>query len=108
MNADEYQWMAGTTLPTGSYTDRRSVLTLGALGLAGEAGEVVDIIKKDLFHDRPLDHDDIKKELGDVAWYLAAVCTALGFSLSDVLETNIAKLKARWPEGFKMGVVPNG
>jgi len=103
MNADEYQILAGTTLPTGSYTDRRSVLTLGALGLAGEAGEVVDIIKKDLFHDRPLDHDDIKKELGDVAWYLAALCTAAGFNFEDVLQANIDKLKARWPDGFKTG-----
>lgn len=108
MTPNEYQELAGVTLPKDKYTSQRDVLTLGALGLAGETGEVVDVIKKHLYHDRPLDKDAILKELGDVAWYLATLCTALDFRLSDVLEANIAKLKARWPDGFKLGVVSSG
>ena len=72
----------------------------GALGLTGEAGEVSDIIKKHVFHGHDLDTDELIKELGDCAWYIALICTALGVSLDTVLERNIEKLKKRYPEGF--------
>lgn len=72
----------------------------GALGLTGEAGEVADMVKKYFFHGHELDEDDLIKELGDVCWYLALICTAIGISLEEVMCANIGKLKKRYPEGF--------
>lgn len=77
-----------------------SQLLNGALGLTGEAGEVSDLIKKGIFHEKGIDLEHLKKELGDCAWYLAMICDACGFTLDDVMQTNIDKLKARYPEGF--------
>lgn len=71
-----------------------------ALGLAGETGEVVDLLKKHLFHDQPLDMVALKKELGDVLWYLAAIAESYGLSLRDIAEVNIEKLRVRYPNGF--------
>lgn len=72
----------------------------GVLGLTGEAGEVSDLIKKSIFHEKGIDLEHLKKELGDCAWYLAIICDACGFTLDDVMQTNIDKLKARYPQGF--------
>ena len=72
----------------------------GALGLTGEAGEVADEIKKYIFHDHKLNRDAICKELGDVMWYIALICTALNISLEYVMTQNINKLMERYPEGF--------
>lgn len=74
-----------------------------ALGLAGEAGEYGDAIKKLAFHEHSITQETIVysyKELGDICWYVALACTALGITFEDVLEKNIEKLKARYPEGF--------
>lgn len=73
------------------------------LGLAGEAGEVVEVIKKHLFHGKDLPLDDLKKELGDVLWYIAAICSEVGINLDDVAEHNIEKLASRYPTGFVKG-----
>lgn len=73
-------------------------LDLGALGLAGEAGEVVDILKKVLFHDKELDKDNLVLELGDVMWYVQHLCNTISVSLEDVIEANIKKLSARYPD----------
>lgn len=72
----------------------------GCLGLAGESGETLDMIKKWIFHEKELDKEHLKKEIGDVMWYVAMICESAGFDLDDVLQTNIDKLKARYPEGF--------
>ena len=72
----------------------------GVLGLTGEAGEVSDLVKKGIFHEKGIDLEHLKKELGDCAWYLAMICDACGFTLDNVMQTNIDKLKARYPEGF--------
>ena len=72
----------------------------GALGLAGEAGETLDMIKKWIFHGAELDKVHLEKELGDVMWYMAMLCNAFGFSLDEVMQLNIDKLKARYPDGF--------
>lgn len=77
-----------------------SQLLNGALGLTGEAGEVSDLVKKGIFHEKGIDLEHLKKELGDCAWYLAMICDACGFALDDVMQTNIDKLKARYPQGF--------
>lgn len=70
------------------------------LGLSGEVGEFNDMIKKWIFHEKGLDKDHLKKELGDVMWYVAMICHSMGFDLDDVMQTNIDKLRARYPGGF--------
>jgi NTP pyrophosphatase (non-canonical NTP hydrolase) len=71
-----------------------------ALGLAGEAGEVCDLLKKHWGHRHPLDKAKLGKELGDVLWYVAAVGAQFGISLNDIARANVAKLTQRYPDGF--------
>lgn len=78
-------------------------LALAGMGLTGEAGEVCDLLKKVVFHGKPLDADVRAKlllEMGDVLWYLAHAATTLGVTLDDVANANAAKLRARFPDGF--------
>lgn len=72
----------------------------GLMGLNGEAGEAIDILKKHLFQGHELDKDHLAEELGDVAWYLAVTADALGYSLEEILQMNIEKLQKRYPDGF--------
>ena len=72
----------------------------GCLGLAGESGEFMDMMKKWVFHEKPLDEDHAKKELGDVMWYVSMICHSMGWNLDEILQMNVDKLKARYPEGF--------
>lgn len=104
MNADEYQKLASRTLidkPGFEISDRDIMLVWNAIGLAGESGEVNDLIKKGVFHQHGIDVEKVKKELGDCCWYIAAICTKLNISLSEVMQVNIDKLKARYPNGFE-------
>lgn len=71
-----------------------------ALGAAGEAGEIADLMKKQVFHDHPVDADKMLKEWGDLLWYVAVGAHWDGFTLTEVMDANIAKLRARYPEGF--------
>lgn len=75
------------------------IATLG-LGIAGEAGEVADLLKKHLGHGHDLDRDKLKAELGDVLWYVACLADRLGIRLSEVADANVEKLKRRYPYGF--------
>lgn len=70
------------------------------LGLSGEVGEFNDMIKKWIFHEKPLDIDHAKKEAGDICWYLAMLCESFGWSLDEIMQMNVDKLKSRYPEGF--------
>ena len=98
MTINEYQKLAMTTLnPALSGKD---VLINGVMGLCGESGEAIDIVKKHLAQGHELDREKLIKELGDIAWYLAETATALDISLEEVLQRNIDKLRARYPEGF--------
>lgn len=72
----------------------------GLMGLNGEAGECIDILKKHLFQGHELDEEHIAKELGDVAWYLAVSASAIGYDLETILQMNVDKLRARYPKGF--------
>lgn len=74
-----------------------------ALGIAGEAGEYCELIKKHVFHSKPMNPEDAKKELGDVLYYVAMAAANLGMSLEDVAVANVEKLNSRYPEGFKEG-----
>lgn len=71
-----------------------------ALGAAGEAGEIADYIKKVIFHGHDLDEDKLIKEIGDALWYLSQIAQVIGVPLEVIAEANIAKLQARYPEGF--------
>nr|WP_302596960.1 nucleoside triphosphate pyrophosphohydrolase family protein [uncultured Cellulosilyticum sp.] len=99
ISPDEYQIGSLRTIPN-NFT-KKDMLLNGALGLSGEAGEVVDIIKKHIYQGHELNKVRIKEELGDVMWYVSELCNAIGIKLSDVMETNIAKLKERYPNGFE-------
>lgn len=98
MQGNEYQKLAMTTLNPA--LSKQDVLINGVMGLCGESGEAIDLVKKHLHQGHPLDREKLIKELGDIAWYLAETAYALDVALDDVLEQNIAKLRARYPEGF--------
>lgn len=70
----------------------------GCLGIAGEAGEFSDMVKKWIFHEKPLDREHLKKECGDICWYIAMICESMGWNLDDVLQMNVDKLLARYPQ----------
>lgn len=98
MTINEYQKLAMTTLnPALSPKD---VLINGVMGLCGESGEAIDLVKKHLAQGHELDKEHLAKELGDIAWYLAETATAIGYPLEEILQMNIDKLKKRYPEGF--------
>ena len=98
MTVNEYQSLALTTL--NPQLDKKDMLINGVMGLCGESGEAIDIVKKHLAQGHPLDKEKLIKELGDIAWYLAETAYALEVPLSRVLEGNIEKLRKRYPEGF--------
>lgn len=120
MTANEYQKLAMRTndgkcgerlhdfpirLVTQSVFEHKSIkggdLLNGVMGLNGEAGETIEIVKKCVFHGHELNIDELKKELGDVCWYVAMICNSLGINMDEVMEGNIDKLKKRYPNGFK-------
>ena len=72
-----------------------------ALGLAGEAGEFADAIKKHLVYGRELDRENAIEELGDVLWFVALGCATLGVSMVEVAQGNIDKLRKRYPEKYE-------
>lgn len=93
-----YQSKAARTIDP-EQTKRENLINF-SFGLAGETGEVIDEIKKHLFHGHAIDEKELIKELGDVLWYINGLCTALGINMEDVATTNIRKLEARYPDGF--------
>lgn len=114
MNANEYQQLAMRT-NDGNATYRLSNVVYnslddpcidvggilnGCLGLSGEAGEFNDMVKKWIFHEKPLDVDHAQKEVGDILWYIAMICHSFGWDMSKIMQMNIDKLKARYPDGF--------
>ena len=99
MTINEYQTAALRTAQTDKFT-ASDLLLNSVLGLCGESGEVADIVKKHRFQGHDLDFDHIAKELGDVAWYLAVGAYAIGYDLETILQMNVDKLKARYPDGF--------
>ncbi len=98
MTINEYQKLAMTTLNPD--LSKKDVLINGVMGLCGESGECIDIVKRHLAQGHELDRDNLIKELGDVAWYLAETAFALDVELEEVFIRNIEKLKKRYPEGF--------
>lgn len=73
---------------------------MACLGLSGEIGEFNDMMKKVIFHEADYDEEHAKKELGDICWYVAMMCESFGWTLDDILQMNVDKLKQRYPDGF--------
>ena len=99
MTINEYQIEAMRTASGMNY-ENHGMLINAALGLCGESGEVADIIKKATFQGHELDVVHVAKELGDVAWYLAVGAHAIGYDLETIMQMNVEKLRARYPDGF--------
>lgn len=98
MLVNDYQKEAMTTLNPA--LDKKDVLINSVMGLCGESGEAIDIVKKWLMQGHDLDKEHLIKELGDIAWYLAEAATALDVPLETVLQGNLDKLRQRFPNGF--------
>ena len=99
MTINEYQTAALRTAQTDKLS-KSAILLNAALGLCGESGEVADLVKKHRFQGHNLDIDHVAKELGDISWYLAVGAYSIGYDLETILQMNVDKLKARYPNGF--------
>ena len=78
-------------------------LLTAAVGMSAEAGEFTEVVKKIVFQGKPVNEDNLfhlKRELGDIMWYVAQACLALDVRLDEVLYINTLKLAARYPEGM--------
>lgn len=104
MTFDDYQLANTRTYPPPSMKR----LVSSALGLAGESGEVVELIKKQIGHGREMDTEKLCAELGDLISYVSDIATLYGLKLSTVAQTNIEKLAARYPNGFHSNPPPSG
>ena len=77
-------------------------LLTAALGICAEGGEFTEVVKKIIFQGKPVNEDNIfhmKRELGDIMWYVAQACMALDTDFNEIVEMNVEKLKARYPGG---------
>lgn len=101
MDFNDYQKLAARTMaPESVDNPPGKQIAVYGLGLAGESGEVIEIIKKGVGHGQAIDVDKVKKELGDVLWYLSAIASHFDLTLEEVAQTNVNKLQTRYPEGF--------
>ena len=100
MDWQEYQREAMRTRGDTAAMNERERLTLAGLGLAGEAGEVVDHLKKIAFHGHSMNKVALTREIGDLMWYVAYLLDVLDVRMDDVLFENIGKLRKRYPDGF--------
>lgn len=97
MTLDEYQELAQRTSSTATRSDK---LENGILGLNGEAGERADSLKKYLYQGHEMDYDHMAEEIGDCLWYCAEAAAGIGLTLGEIGQRNVAKLRARYPDGF--------
>ena len=95
---DEYQKLAARTINPYMSTKDQELHSLH--GMVGEIGELHSLYQK-YCQGHDLDSYHAKKELGDLLWFIAEYCTTMGWSMSDVAQMNIDKLRARYPEGFE-------
>jgi NTP pyrophosphatase (non-canonical NTP hydrolase) len=98
MEINTYQFKAARTLAEidGNILDDLHMI----IGMQTEVAEIADVYKKHIAYKKPIDYVNIKEELGDAMWYIANLCNIHGWDLRDILDTNIAKLEARYPNSF--------
>ena len=105
MNASDYQRQAKRTLidaPGFQLSDEQVMIVWCATGLSGEVGEVMEHIKKGIFHQHGINVEHMRKEIGDVLWYIAGLCSTLDIDLAEVMQENIDKLQRRYPHGWNV------
>lgn len=101
MTGNEYQKLAARTISSDTYGV--SGIKMHALhGMVGEIGEIHSIYQKE-YQGHKIDNDHLRKEVGDLLWFIAEYCTAMDWKLEDIMKLNIEKLLARYPEGFDVG-----
>lgn len=114
MNGKEYQQYAMRTndkegmtrlcrkIFTASLETKTNVVDLitACFGLCGEVGEFVDLVKKWIFHEKDIDFHHLQLELGDILWYVALACDAMGWNMDEIMQMNIDKLSRRYKDGF--------
>ena len=100
INFKDYQEAALKTSGAGGDGDMR--LLIATLGLAGEAGEFANIVKKWKGHKHDISKHELRDELGDILWYIAEICSVSGLDMEEVAQQNVDKLKKRYPEGFSV------
>ena len=77
-------------------------LLTAAVGMSAEAGEFTEVVKKIVFQGKPVNEENLfhlKRELGDIMWYVSQACMGLDISIEEVIQMNFEKLSARYPEG---------
>ena len=97
MNFNEYQTLA---MKTASDTSKQNLILNGVMGLCGEAGECIDIVKKHMFQGHELNREKLIDEASDCLWYLAEIASGLEMTLEEIAKHNVDKLKKRYPNGF--------
>jgi NTP pyrophosphatase (non-canonical NTP hydrolase) len=100
LNFTEYQIQARRTVP--EFKNFNEKMLNAAMGLVGESGEVMDLLKKERFQGHKVLATEYANELGDIMWYLNLMADAIGYTLEEIAEMNIEKLKKRYPEGFSI------
>lgn len=103
MTPNEYQANAMRTASGISTSCPENLLLQGVMGMSGESGEALDIVKKIMFQGHELNEatkEHLIRELGDVLWYVATTAEALGVPLETVMQVNVDKLRARYPKRF--------
>ena len=98
MRGNEYQKLAARTIDPHLYDYEIEQHALH--GMTGEIGEIHSLYLKS-YHGHEFDEEHVKEELGDLLWFIAEYCTAIGWTLEDVMTTNIQKLNSRYPKGFE-------
>ena len=97
MTANEYQRLAARTINENLLNWQKEHHALH--GMVGEIGEIHSLYQKD-YQGHVMEEEHLKKEVGDLLWFIAEYCTANGWQMEDIMQMNIDKLKARFPEGF--------
>ncbi len=98
LGLDEYQALAARTISCKSIVD---MLYHSLHGMSGEIGEIHSLFQKE-YQGHPIEKEHLKKELGDLMWFIAEFCTSMSWNMSEVGSLNIEKLKARYPDGFEV------
>lgn len=100
LTGNEYQRGALRTASRISTATPDNLLTQGVMGMCGESGEAIDIVKKHFFQGHPLDTEHLARELGDVLWYVATTACAIGYPLEEIMYMNLEKLEERYGSQF--------
>lgn len=100
LTPNRYQELTMRTCSGVGRATKDNLILQGVMGMSGESGEALDLVKKHLFQGHELDKDHLARELGDVLWYVSTCAVGLGMTLEEVMSMNISKLSARYPEHF--------